>query len=90
MSERKINLEEIWMDAVNNFSDNGTTWDIARQAMKEACKQILVLAAENALMMDQNYPEDKFRERCVVHKNDPDEDLIIDTQSILNTINQVE
>jgi len=51
--------------------------------MKEACKQVLELAAENADL--ENNPH-YFNEDEMIHKWD----IYIDKQSILDTIKQVE
>ena len=76
MSSDKINLEEI----LKRFShvDHGAVEDFwftenVIKAMKEACRQTLELAAENATYDWNDH-----------------EDIIIDKQSILDTINEVE
>ena len=46
MSERKINLEEIFKK--QNPTDTGTIPDWVRDLCIEACRQTLELAAENA------------------------------------------
>lgn len=78
MSERKINLEEILNDCV--YIDDEIK-PMVKNAMKEACRQIIELAAENAKIIngfksvkDYYGPEVK----------------IIDKQSILDTIEQIE
>lgn len=80
MSERKINLEEI----LKRFShvDHGAVEDFwftenVIKAMKEACRQTLELAAENATA-DLFETDDSLGE------------IIVNKQSILNTIKQVE
>ncbi len=82
MSERKINLEEILIKEIRRvYGEFKPIEDfceldktISKRAIKEACQQTLELAAENAKAFD------------TIHSwNTP----IIDTQSILNTINQV-
>lgn len=83
MSERKINLEEIlrnkigYMGIAPNLtkliSERATGYDVLC-AMKEACKQLLELAAENATY--------DFTENG--------RGIYVDKQSILDTINQVE
>jgi len=77
MSERKINLEEI---LVNMFKQGEAFYnekDI-KLAMKEACRQTLELAAENTYA---TVVRDDF---------DGTYDAIINKQSILDTINQIE
>ncbi len=83
MSERKINLEELFnnhFDCYTNFEDKGNYNDepaISKDKFKELFlefgKQLLELASENA----------------TYNWNDH-EDIIIDKQSILDTIKQVE
>lgn len=82
MSERKINLEEIlWKSFYNNGIPKPThslaeiTQKAVKEAMKEACRQILELVAENAEVTINSIEDLK---------------LIVDKQSILDTINQIE
>ena len=70
MSERKINLKEIANKVIDSTSE-----DMVIACMREACKQVLELAAENA----------KTKQRFQF-----DEEAPIDKQSILDTIKQVE
>ena len=91
MSERKINLKEILFTEVDkmreDFPDinlysneemkNSPEWKYYMNAMKEACKQVLELASENAKVI-------KNEHTLQILSN------LIDKQSILNTINQVE
>lgn len=85
MAERKINLEEIAIsifpkDLESGFqynSFNNTLQIFIKKAMKEACRQTLELAAENA-------------ETKILHINQDYINYGIDSQSILNTINQIE
>lgn len=83
MSERKINLEEI----LKRFShvDHGAVEDFwftenVIKAMKEACRQTLELAAENAKICTDTMCS-PYREDWVKY---------VDKQSILDTIKQVE
>jgi hypothetical protein len=85
MSERKINLEEILKTIAFEESEKGNSSSFSVQemnvinlAMKEACRQVLELAAENA---DTKYLP-------LLNSNESIE--VVDKQSILNTINQVE
>lgn len=72
---KEINLEEIWLNAVETENVNGKTcWDIGRTAMLDFGKKLLELAAENA----KDYYSDSDEKL--------DESL---NQSILDTINQV-
>lgn len=79
MSERKINLEEILTQGFN-----GKYWDVpfepCKRAMLEFGKQLLELAAKNAKTYTETY--------CSPYKEEWDK--IVDKQSILNTIKQVE
>ena len=95
--EKKINLQEIlWESFQNNDIPKPThtlaeiTQKAVKEAMKEACRQVLELAAENA----------KCGELYIFGSSD-DEGRIseydlhgltcsVNEQSILNTINQVE
>lgn len=84
MSERKVNLEEILFAEVDkmrkDFPDinlysneemkGSPEWNYYMDAMREACRQTLELAAENAEIHEELF--------------------IVDKQSIINTINQVE
>lgn len=77
MEERKINLEEI----AQNIVPLGAIGNInfkrgILEAMKEACRQTLELAAENAGAW------------CYAEGNEPE--YGVDKQTILNTINQIE
>lgn len=85
MPERKINLTEILEDF--GICDNSTHPNkqirekhlVIIAAMKEACKQTLELAAENAYTKwNGDYIEI------------PIDTVVIDKQSILDTINQIE
>jgi len=74
MSERKINLEDIWKQKY----PYGKLPQYARDIAIEFAKQLLELAAENAegdIVDDTNYSNGR---------------VVIDKQSILNTINQIE
>lgn len=82
---KEINLERILMDIIfHDMNDisvsyNNTGKRQILEAMKEACKQVLKLAAENATM--------EF-----IPFNDNPKDfngVTINEDSILNTINQV-
>ena len=78
MTERKINLDEILLNELEKskygFPEmDSDVYDNIKTAMKEACRQLLELAAENATYDWNDH-----------------EDIIIDKQSILDTINQIE
>lgn len=94
MSERKINLEEILMSGSIGTLFRGTcnekTYQFILGRMKEACQQTLELAAENTIAGCD------FGSMSTQHGNlyatfaGHIGKVIIDKQSILNTINQVE
>lgn len=76
MSERKINLEEIFKK--QNPTDTGTIPDWVRDLCIEACRQTLELAAENA-------------ETEIIYGYEGDDPYAFTKRdSILNTINQIE
>lgn len=94
--EKKINLEEILLDVVvgnNNSFDLEIEYKITQDvilSMKEACRQVLELAAENASLTCYN---DEDAKEYNIEKFDSftaDVNIRINKQSILNTINQVE
>ena len=80
MSERKINLEKIFKE--QNPTDTGTIPDWVRSLCIEACRQTLELAAENA----------KIKIKRIISESGtfPTYKDVIDVDSILNTINQIE
>ena len=79
---KKINLEEILKKHSNICIDDREN---VVEAMKEACKQLLELAAENAEITV------KLKENCnELSLLDEWTTYIVDKQSILNTINQIE
>lgn len=110
MSERKINLEEILLKNIKKiYTELKPVEDfcnrdriIAINAMKEACKQTLELAAENAETRhnyydkwDENEAYNKHKEfgfeRCDGDGIPYGVDVVtINKQSILNTIKQIE
>lgn len=90
---KKINLEEIlWQ----SFHDNGIpkpthtlaeiTQKAVKEALKEACRQVLELAAENATITSKTIIED-FKEPPYMRRRVVD---VVEKGSILNTINQIE
>lgn len=82
---KTVDLEEILekndVTMYSRFHDYETHYDNVLNAMKEACKQTLELAAENA---DIHIPEGAYYDIYV----NPDM-IEIDNQSILDTLNQV-
>ena len=81
MSEKKINLEEILNKELNILSISVEQIEkSALKAMKEACKQVLELAAENANLIEYNTNKTAF----TAHN------MGVNKQSIIDTINQVE
>lgn len=96
MSERKINLDLI---LARFFSWDSKTGKVSycnildlKWAMKEAIRQALELAAENAELKYYEYYENWMEEYMDISmtKDDLDNVYGIDKQSILNTINQIE
>lgn len=84
MSERKINLEEIYKSVImtTNHGDFATiSKDSIFKFAHEACKQLLELAAENA---------EVFNETPMQFYKLPKFELKVVKQSILDTIKQVE
>lgn len=98
MTERKINLEEI----LKQYSqvDHGAVEDFwftenVIKAMKEACRQTLELAAENATVAQRVYNlKGEILGEYNMGQEAPTEQqfeyIVADKQSILNTINQIE
>jgi len=89
MSERKINLEEILNEEYNlNKDEDGNgiyyKWEIIK-AMKEACRQTLELAAENAKVSI-----DRINYGCILTEFNKSSVCEINKQSIIDTINQIE
>lgn len=94
MSKGKINLEEILLEEMDKFrlsfpDENLYSTEQIKEslelpyfkaAMKEACRQVLELAAENAETEKEMLPE------CGVLKSVG----VVNKQSILDTINQIE
>lgn len=76
MSERKINLKEILETHSSIYDEFPMPYSGVIAAMKEACKQVLELAAENAQTTEIYFG--------IGHS------IEIDKQSILDTINQIE
>lgn len=88
MSERKVNLEEILNDCV--YIDDEIK-PMVKTAMREACRQVLELAAENARLTEKmSIPEDDLESIDVTTREAPDMTYIVGKQSILDTINQIE
>lgn len=85
MSERKINLEEILQKHIKSSieSERHKSTDSVINAMREACRQILELAAENAEVDEHEVAES-------IHGGPGYTYYEVDKQSILNTINQIE
>ena len=102
MSERKINLEEILNKELNILSIRVEQIEkLALKAMKEACRQVLELAAENAKTSHDYYDKWDENEAYNKHKDfgfercDGDgipygvDVITINKQSIIDTINLV-
>lgn len=79
---KEVNLEEIlksYLTIETMLANNPDyTFNMVLSAMKEACRQVLELAAENATMT-----------MLIDDENDIVEEASINKQSILDTINQV-
>lgn len=93
MSERKVNLKKIISKHYNlNKDEDGNSifyeWEVIR-AIKEACRQILELAAENA---EVRVTENALIEEgsCYTTYDDGVISATSDKQSILDTIKQIE
>ena len=94
MSSDKINLEEILQKELIPTVFEGSselTFNATIKAMKEACRQILELAAENAKI---NWVENNVKMESDTDFSFRDNDgnwckININEQSILNTIKQV-
>ena len=101
MSERKINLESIILEAYGckDVHDFKKSFDVSIQMVKEicieTCRQVLELAAQNVeLSTTQTPPKQsngcKWTSYWVAADDyDPEYWIVVDKQSILNTINQV-
>lgn len=83
---KKINLEKILFD-IGKYNDNDISFltiESILAAMKEAVKQALELAAENATAkIQQEWSGNTGSEYC-------DEYAVVNKKSILNIINQIE
>ncbi len=73
---KKINLEEILNPFIAMDDVDSSAKQAVLEAMKEACRQILELAAENAVCEESQYGDEY---NCLVNP-----------QSILDTIKQIE
>ena len=79
--QKEVNLEEILKSELKLLSISVARLEMAAiRAMKEACRQTLELAAENAIIID-DLPPYEILQHPKGYK--------VDLQSILNTINQV-
>jgi hypothetical protein len=76
---KTVNLEKILLKYPTFNNQGGYGKEYVLQAMKEACRQTLELAAENSKVIFDDY--DDFL--------NGNETYITDKDSILNTINQV-
>ena len=98
MSERKINLEDLFINHCNN---NMLHWineaeyrkSFLLDAMKDAIKQALELAAENAEIEERDYRHSPTKISNYGQEVCSEWEGIyygVDKQSILDTINQIE
>ena len=96
MSKRKINLEEILGDPdvwECHMRRDGWSKDLVITAMKEACRRVLELAAENAELEERDYRKNPTKISNYGEEVCSEYEGIyygVDKQSILSTINQVE
>ena len=106
MSKRKINLEEILskefegLHLLSTTNSREVTLKAIKDAMKEACKQVLELAAENVETIETSIEdwkeidyESDFNYIPLMNEWEEIEGLnkiIINKQSILDTIKQIE
>ena len=106
--EKKINLASILFAETDKLRKNSPRlfysnekmkespeWGYFMDAMKEACKQCLELAAENAVMVgvtlhNNNAPNISSSFVCGRDDNGLDYEYTVDKQSILDTIKEVE
>lgn len=102
--DKKINLDEIikYQMRLQNatdiiYMDNGQQGNlkdanfIVKKSMLEFGKQLLELAAENAILLDNGQPLNSSR--YIIEKDDSfhcEVEIDIDKQSILDTIKQVD
>ena len=89
--KKKINLERI----INNHIDTSKMNKYDKQAIingfKQFGEQLLELAAENAILLDNGQPLNSSR--YIIEKDDSfhcEVEIDIDKQSIIDTIKQVE
>lgn len=96
---KKINLEEIYNDSQivenNIYGDEMDFKRICLRAMREACKQVLECAAENANMkgvtQHDNGAEDDYTDFVYVcDSNGPDYGYTVNKQSIMDTLKEIE
>jgi len=91
MSERKINLQNILSEKLGD--EKLSINEVVIKAMKEVCKQLLELAAENAYIerYETGFGGSHYNEcKSKTFEVGQEEFVSIDKQSILDTINQVE
>ena len=90
MSEKKINLEEILNKELNILSIRVEQIEkLALKAMKESCKQVLELAAENVEFIKTTSEELNSKDYVPFITADDNTIWTFDKQSILDTINQI-
>ena len=104
MPKKKINLEEILLEEMDKFrlsfpDENLYSTEQIKEslelpyfkaAMKEACRQVLELAAENALVVSVPvFMNQILDENGNITGQFPQYGYSVDKQSILNTLDQV-
>ena len=93
MSEKKINLDEILLNELEKskygFPEmDSDVYDNIKIAMKEACRQILELAAENSKIEIKTVGEELII--TDIYQEDNYTRMQVNIQSILDTIKQIE
>ena len=99
--QNKVNLEQILKQYLTletvRANNPDYTFNMIISAMKEACRQTLELASENAEVMTKEYFETTVEEclkGCEIWEdsgnNRPSFIALVDRESIINTIKQVE
>lgn len=85
--QKQINLEEILKSYLTveamRVNNPDYTFNMVLSAMKDACKQTLMLASENGKTKEVEYDYGGVRAGCKYYKSE------FDKQSILDTIKQI-
>ena len=90
--EKIVDIEKIISDykLIEKSDDKGELFHLIKYAMKEACKQAIELAAENATLLEDGI--DIGEEYLMEKYNTFYRDVLfnVNKQSILKTINQIQ